>query len=691
MMKTEPDVLNRIMQRAAAGGDVYEALFAFYGYLRRILPVDRMSLVQFDFDRLILRSVAQSSDTGCEKTNFQFHLPAEIVDLIQNESLPRAHTINEPEMDLIGKNIAVRFRLSDWSMMSIRIKDQAVVYGAIFFVTKGRNKYTENHTRLLTGLYDKHKWFLEAVIKDHDETSAGPGQKEPIPGKYEYFRQVTRRLCGHLDLEAGVLHCLQYLSRFMPVATLAVHKHYTGPGDDFIGVSPNGFFDYFNPEFMTRSTEHLSPSGKTDNPKVTIINQPERNPAMKHNVKLFGPNWSAITMFLQHNRDPLGMASIITEGENAYTEEHRRLFAMLHDPFALALSNYNKHHEIIQLKNIIEEEKKDLQEELKRSGAYTIIGENSGLKSVMENARLVAGQDSPVLLTGETGSGKEIIANYIHQQSSRKDGPLIKVNCGAIPDTLLDSELFGHEKGAFTGAENRKIGRFERADRGTIFLDEIAELSLPAQVRMLRVLQYKVIERVGGTEAIPVDVRIIAATHRNLEAQTASGQFREDLWFRLNVFPIRIPPLRSRKADMPDLVNYFIEKKSRELKRQDPPPLSPDAMERLSAYEWPGNVRELENVVERELILSRGEVLTFQSITPGPSKGSSPDTAISAEDFLKMDEVYVRHIEKVLAYTNGKVSGPGGAAELLKINPATLRNRMKKLGIPYGWEKEKTT
>jgi transcriptional regulator with PAS, ATPase and Fis domain len=309
----------------------------------------------------------------------------------------------------------------------------------------------------------------------------------------------------------------------------------------------------------------------------------------------------------------------------------------------------------------------------------------------MENARLVAGQDSPVLLTGETGSGKEIIANFIHQQSSRKNGPLIKVNCGAIPDTLLDSELFGHEKGAFTGAENRKIGRFERADGGTIFLDEIAELSLPAQVRMLRVLQYKIIERVGGTEAIPVDVRIIAATHRDLEELAASGQFREDLWFRLNVFPVRIPPLRSRKEDIPDLVNYFIEKKSLELKRQGKPPLSPDAMERLNAYEWPGNVRELENVVERELILSRGGMLTFHSITPGPSKGSSPDTAISAEGFLKMDEVYVRHIEKVLAYTNGKVSGPGGAAELLKINPATLRNRMNKLGIAYGWEKEKTT
>jgi transcriptional regulator with PAS, ATPase and Fis domain len=206
---------------------------------------------------------------------------------------------------------------------------------------------------------------------------------------------------------------------------------------------------------------------------------------------------------------------------------------------------------------------------------------------------------------------------------------------------------------------------------------------------MLRVLQHKIIERVGGTESIPVDIRIIAATHRNLEEMVASGQFREDLWFRLNVFPIHIPPLRSRKEDIPTLMAYFMEKKSRELKLPSKPSLSPDAMERLNAYAWPGNVREMENVVERELIVSRSETLTFQHTIPRPPDDSSQGSIVSAEGVLKMDEVYTRYIKKVLAYTNGKINGPGGAAELMKIKPGTLRHRMDKLGIPYGWEKKK--
>jgi transcriptional regulator with GAF, ATPase, and Fis domain len=283
--------------------------------------------------------------------------------------------------------------------------------------------------------------------------------------------------------------------------------------------------------------------------------------------------------------------------------------------------------------------------------------------------------------------GKEVIANFIHWKSSRKDGPLIKVNCGAIPDTLVDSELFGHEKGAFTGATSQKTGRFERADGGTIFLEEIAELPLPAQVRMLRVLHNKIIERVGGTESIPVDIRIIAATHRNLEERVKAGRFREDLWFRLNVFPIRIPPLRSRTMDIPALVDHFIEKKSRELKIHPMPSLSPGAMGRLTAYRWPGNVRELENVIERELILNISGPLTFRNVSPMPLHEEPADDVMAPGKVLSLDDVFVRHVKKVLGLTNGKINGPGGAAEIMKIKPNTLRNRMKKLGIVYGREK----
>jgi len=383
----------------------------------------------------------------------------------------------------------------------------------------------------------------------------------------------------------------------------------------------------------------------------------------------------------------MGIALLGLEGKKHYNEEHKRLFEMLHDPFVLALSNNIKHREVLRLKDMVEAEKRGLQEELRDTRSQIIIGAGLGLKGVVENARLVAGQDSPVLLMGETGSGKEIIANFIHYKSARRDGPFIKVNCGAIPDTLVDSELFGHEKGAFTGAAGRKKGRFERANGGTIFLDEVGELPLQVQVRLLRVLQSKTIERVGGTETIPVNIRIIAATNRNIEEMVASGRFREDLWFRLNVFPIRIPPLRSRRSDIPALVDHFIKTKARELNIHQVPSLSPGAMNRLTAYDWPGNVRELENVIERELILGKGKTFSFQNAIRQLAGNHMPDDNAESDDFPDLDEVVTRQIQKALALSHGKINGPGGAAELLKVKPNTLRSRMKKLKIPYGWKK----
>jgi transcriptional regulator with GAF, ATPase, and Fis domain len=248
----------------------------------------------------------------------------------------------------------------------------------------------------------------------------------------------------------------------------------------------------------------------------------------------------------------------------------------------------------------------------------------------------------------------------------------------------MDSELFGHEKGAYTGALSQKRGRFERADNGTIFLDEIGELPLEAQVRLLRVLQEKEIERVGGTQPIIIDIRVVAATHRDLNKMIQEGTFREDLFYRLQVFPISIPPLRQRLGDIPALVQHFITKKSREMGLKDIPTLAKGAIDRLNAYRWPGNVRELENTVERALILCRGEPLQFSDLQPH-SSGEKDQFAGSLDtDSLNMNVVISRHIRGVLEMTGGRVEGQGGAAELLGINPGTLRHRMRKLGIPFG-------
>jgi transcriptional regulator with PAS, ATPase and Fis domain len=279
--------------------------------------------------------------------------------------------------------------------------------------------------------------------------------------------------------------------------------------------------------------------------------------------------------------------------------------------------------------------------------------------------------DSPVLLLGETGVGKDVIDNAIHYSSSRSDGPFINVNCGAIPDTLIDSELFGHEKGAFTGAISLKRGRFERADKGTIFLDEIAKLPLLSQTRLLHVLQNKTIERLGGTKTINLDIRVIAATNQDIKERIQTNQFREDLWFRLNVFPITIPPLRQRKSDIPALLQHFLSLKSKQLKLPAIPPISPGNLDTLMDYHWPGNVRELENIVERTLIIDRKGPLNFDHLKADQGEGDGHLTG-EPGDIVNLDEVDFRHIRKILDRTGGKIHGPDGAADLLGINPSTL-------------------
>ncbi len=316
----------------------------------------------------------------------------------------------------------------------------------------------------------------------------------------------------------------------------------------------------------------------------------------------------------------------------------------------------------------------------------TIIGADFGLADVMRAANQVAIHESPVLLLGETGVGKDVIANHIHHISSRSDAPFIKVNCGAIPDALMDSELFGHEKGAFTGAISQKRGRFERADTGTIFLDEIGELPLAAQTRLLRVLQNKEIERVGGDNMIEVDIRVIAATHRDLQDMVRKGEFREDLWFRLNVFPITIPPLRARTDDIPALAEHLIEEKAKRLNLAKTPSLTRSSMQQLLAYSWPGNVRELDNIIERALIVSNGGVITFDGIL-SPVKKFRPQQVVKTDtDFDTLNQVMADHIKSVLAATNGRIHGDAGAAKILGINPSTLRSRMDKLKVDYGRE-----
>jgi transcriptional regulator with GAF, ATPase, and Fis domain len=311
-----------------------------------------------------------------------------------------------------------------------------------------------------------------------------------------------------------------------------------------------------------------------------------------------------------------------------------------------------------------------------------IIGNSAALESVLDQVEQVAPTDSTVLIEGETGTGKELIARAIHNASQRSGRAYIKLNCAAIPLDLLESELFGHEKGAFTGAMQRRLGRFEMADGGTIFLDEVGELSQETQVALLRVLQEREFERVGGGHPIRVDVRVIAATNRDLETAVANGTFRRDLFYRLNVFPIEVPPLRERKDDIRMLVEYFVQRYTTRTGKHIAS-IDKKTLDLLQCYDWPGNIRELQNVIERSVILSSGEVLSVDEmwLSKGALRPASLPEALPRLNGNSEPGSEREIVEAALAATRGRVSGPSGAATKLRVPPSTLANRIKALRI----------
>ena len=384
-----------------------------------------------------------------------------------------------------------------------------------------------------------------------------------------------------------------------------------------------------------------------------------------------------------------GVLMLSASRDQTFTARHIELSRALMDPLSVALANDHQIRELARLREAAEAEKRSLLTRLgRRRMGDEIIGEASGLRMVMDRVQLVATSDVPVLIFGETGTGKELVARAIHNRSPRCDGPIIRVNCGAIPSELIDSELFGHERGAFTGAVEARKGWFERADGGTLFLDEIGELPPAVQVRLLRIVQDGWLERVGGEKQIHVDVRVVAATHRNLEQMVAEGRFREDLWYRISVFPIVLPPLRERIEDIPEMTRHFAERAAVRFGLPKVSP-APQDIDLLLAYPWPGNVRELATVIDRATILGDGKQLEVAKAlgvsSPLPVRpGAAPAAAAQTpSDSLTLDDVMRQHIEETLARTKGRVEGPFGAAARLQINPHTLRARMRKLGIDW--------
>jgi transcriptional regulator with GAF, ATPase, and Fis domain len=382
---------------------------------------------------------------------------------------------------------------------------------------------------------------------------------------------------------------------------------------------------------------------------------------------------------LEFRGELMGVIGMISR--RPFDPEQFELLGIFADQAAVTIKSAHLFAQLEQYKQRLQVENAYLQEEIRAErGFEDIVGQSGALRAVLRKVKQVAPVETTVLLTGETGTGKELIARAIHELSPRKDRPMIKVNCGAIPQGVVESELFGHEKGAFTGALQRRIGRFELADRGTLFMDEVGELPLDTQVKLLRVLQEQEFERLGGARAIQVDVRLVAATNRDLEVEVTKSRFRADLYYRLNVFPIRLPPLRERPEDIPSLVRHFLMQFQRKLAK----PLrgvTPEGMQRLVEYSWPGNIRELQNVLERACVLARGSVVDVTAALGAGDRAVSDAPPLVDERILTLDEHERQQIRRALEEAGGKIHGPGGAASLLGINASTLRSRMEKHGM----------
>ncbi|MGE5322521.1 MAG: sigma 54-interacting transcriptional regulator, partial [Actinomycetota bacterium] len=379
---------------------------------------------------------------------------------------------------------------------------------------------------------------------------------------------------------------------------------------------------------------------------------------------------------LVSRRRTLGVMALSRFAPVPFTADEIDFLTQIARQVAIAVENALAYKEIAELKEKLAQEKLYLEDEIRGEMDFEgIVGQSSALMNVLQMVDTVAGSDSTVLLLGETGTGKELIARAIHERSRRKERTFVKLNCAAIPTGLLESELFGHEKGAFTGAISQKIGRLELADRGSLFLDEVGDIPPEIQPKLLRALQEREFERLGSTHTKRVDVRLIAATNRDLEKMVQDRQFRNDLYYRLNVFPIRIPPLRDRPEDIPLLVHYFTQKYSRRMEKQiDSIPAA--ALKKLAGWHWPGNIRELENFVERAVILTRGNTLQFPI---DELKNGTTHAPASANPGLNERDQIVR----ILKESDGRVGGANGAAARLGLKRTTLISRMKKLGISF--------
>ncbi|MBB1200671.1 GAF domain-containing protein [Enterobacteriaceae bacterium 89] len=510
--------------------------------------------------------------------------------------------------------------------------------------------------------------------------------------EYRILVDITNSVLAHLDREGLVSAISQDIHRFFAIPSVSI-AFFDGEHSNTFPVTACGWFED-NRHYCQQKNYHLNQSEivgvlKNSQPQAIALTDKTQDPLLQD---LYASGMQAVLLLpLAFNTHSPGILILAHTDASAFTPSVCSLLGQIASRISIAVDNANAWNEITRLKDSLNQENIWLNEQLQNAESLNdIIFQSQVMKNLLRQVEMVAMSDSTVLLLGETGTGKELIARAIHKLSQRAANPLVKMNCAAVPASLLESDLFGHEKGAFTGATNTHIGRFEMADGGTLFLDEIGDMPLELQPKLLRVLQEREVERLGGSRVIPVNVRMIAATNRDLHQMVQDREFRSDLFYRLNVFPIVIPPLRERPEDIPLLATWFTQKLAARMNKTiDTIPAQ--ALQALCRYPWPGNVRELQNVIERAVILTQGNTLNLQLADLKMPSAAAPvsrpqPAAIKLPPMFnpsvpESDDAEKERIIQALREANGIVAGPKGAAQKLGLKRTTLLSRMQRLGI----------
>jgi formate hydrogenlyase transcriptional activator len=661
--------------------------------LRRVIPFDRAAFTLYVPKRDIFRFLAIEGIVSSShfRPGLEFHRDESISAWVFDHQRPALCHDLRKEQKYPNDRVLINEGLNSYCVVPLIIGGKSI--GTLNIASEKTSQYSEADAEFLCELASQVALAVSNMTS-YEEITALNTKVEQTADRYRTLLEINNAMITHLNPESLLRSISGILRRVIPYSGAALTV-YDRSADTFRYLAMEGAIpsDYFRAGQNFDRKQTVS-SWVFDHQRGVVRRDLEKEPQFPNDSRLVARGiYSDCIVPLMVGGRTIGTLNVGSNERNQYSEADLEILQSIANQVALAVANMQSYEEIVELKARLEKENVYLQEEIRAEHNFEeIIGNNGALLAALRKVEQVAPTDSTVLIYGETGTGKELIARAIHDRGARKNRPLVKVNCSAISAGLVESELFGHVKGAFTGAFERHIGRFELADGGTIFLDEIGELPLGTQVKLLRVLQEREFEPVGSNQPVRVDVRVIAATNRNLQESIQKGDFRSDLFYRLNVFPIDVPPLRERRSDIPQLAMFFLARFSKKFgKNIEGMPRA--TVDRLTTYSWPGNIRELQNVIERAVILSQSSVLELaHDLVPLLTSGDSSTTGDRSSGALTppvsapptsttLEEMERGHIVAVLNQTSGVVEGPRGAAKILGLHPNTLRHRMQKLGL----------